>query len=102
MKVIIVNIATDEEIIVVDTDNLVKSKYYIIKPNIDLYNEDFKFYIDENEITFDEFKLWMNETVENELLPKISLDVFDDKVNEQVIFKRKDNSLFAIKYSKTF
>ena len=103
MKVEIINTLTSDIIVLFDSLNLVDSKYYQIVDDLELYNEPiYTYYIDENEVSYDDLVTWVDVIAVEDIFPTLKLSVFDDKINEQVIFKRNDNTLFAIKYSVTF
>lgn len=88
----------NEEIIVLDTNNLIDSKYFDIDEDLPLYNEDgYSFYIDEDKV---DYQYFINEV--DEKLESLELKCYDDKSNEQIIFIRVDGTKFAIKYSKTY
>lgn len=88
----------DEEIIVLDTNNLIDSKYFDIDEDLPLYNEDgYSFYINDDKV---DYQYFINEV--DEKLESLELKGYDDKSNEQIIFIRVDGTKFAIKYSKTY
>lgn len=103
MKVEIINKETSDIIVVFDSFNLVDSKYYQIEEDLILYDDPiYTYFINEKEVTYSELENWVDIIAIEEIFPTLQLKVFDDRDNEQIIFKREDNTLFAIKYSKTF
>jgi len=107
MKATLMNFEPELDILVLDTDNLIESRYYEVIEMLEdqefadkITDGIYIFYVDDVKYTPSDFLDWMNRD-----MPKMANDnfmnilLFDDRANSRLIGLRTDFTKFVINYT---